>query len=95
MKKQDWILGIGGSVMDGVALSIIHGTKEQVKEHLLNCVLGEKALADNEGDWDFGTESIEEIQERDDGSLYAYGCYYDFHTDYEATPMEKIMRIKK
>ena len=92
---KNWIIGIGGSNMDGVAFCRMTGSKEDVKERLFNAVLGERNLADNIGYFDFGTYSAEDVTEREDGCLYAYNCFSDYHTDYEAIPEENILVLKE
>ena len=84
--QRVWIIGVGGSEMDGVAIMRCVGTKEWVKERMFAAVLGERNLCDVANDYDFGTECVEEIEERADGSLYAFNCFCDHHTDYEAVP---------
>ena len=79
---MNWIIGIGGSDLDGVDVLRVYGTKPQVKKYLLELAKDERCSED----YDFGTETINEILERDNGSLYAFNCFYDHHTDYEATP---------
>lgn len=82
MKKQKWIIGTGGSEADDVFLYKATGTRDEIRHLLLHLVMEERK--DNEDIWDSGTEDINEVEDRDDGSLYAYGCYTDFHSDYTA-----------
>ena len=82
-EKQIWIIGIGGSNADDVEVQRVYGTKEQIKQHLL-------ALVQNEKDswsetWEYGTETIDGIEERTPEHLYAYACFSDFHTDFSAS----------
>lgn len=85
-----WIVGRGGSVEDGVVFWIVRGTDMQVKKYMLD--LATKARdADLEG-WDFGTEKIEEVEERF-GSFYSFACFFDYHVDFEATPYEDLTLI--
>ena len=80
--KQNWLIGIGGSTADDVWTSRVRGTKEQIKQHLLNLVEAEKAICPEK--WEHGTEKIEEIRETSPGHFYAYACFSDTHTDISA-----------
>ena len=87
-KAKEWIVGIGGSETDNVLVYKATGSKAEIKRLLLKLVSDDRK--EDEDIWDTGTEKISEIKERADGSLYAYGCYSDYHTDYTATPVETI-----
>ncbi len=82
--KQNWIIGIGGSNADDVIVYRVFGSKNEVKKHLLSLVKEDKK--NDKEIWDFGTSSLKEIDERTDGSFYAFGCYSDYHIDYTASP---------
>ncbi len=90
MSKEEnrWIIGTGGSEADAVYLYKATGTKDEIKRLLLHLVMEEKA--ENDDSWDSGTESVDEVEERGDGTLYAYGCYSDYHSDYTAQPENDI-----
>ena len=87
-EKFDWIIGIGGNEVDGVKLHRFYGTESQAKRHLIDLVKKDK-LTDRES-FDYGTEKISEVEVRANGSLYACGCYLDYHIDYEATRLDKM-----
>ena len=83
-KKQIYIVGMGGSEADGVDIRKVRGTKQQVKKYLVDLVDQDRS---NDPDaWEYGSEKIKDIEEKSDGSLYAYGCYSDYHIDYQAVP---------
>ena len=83
-KTQTYIIGIGGSEADGVNVHRVRGTKQQVKKHLVDLVNRDRV---NDSDaWEYGSEKIKDVEERQDDSLYAYGCYSDYHIDYQAVP---------
>lgn len=89
VEKFDWIIGIGGSEADGVDMHRFHGTEYQAKRHIVNLVKEDRR--NNAGCFEYGTEKIEEVEARTyDGSLYAYGCYSDYHIDYEAARLDKM-----
>ena len=98
MEKHDWIIGICCSASDGVNLWKFSGTKDEVKAKLFSLI-----EEDRENDfetWEHGTESIDEIAERNtireivEGNcvpeLYGYGSYYDYHIDYSAKVIDHI-----
>ncbi len=88
MNEQNWLIGIGGSLADDVFIFRFQGTEEDVVAKLFELV--QESREEDEESWDFGTESTNEVVKRDDGSLYAFGCYYDYHTDYVARPEDNI-----
>lgn len=82
-EKYTWLVGTCGTESDGVDLERVYGTKEQVKRYLVSCVLEDKdGSCDN---WEYGTETVDQVEERHNGNLYAYGAYSGSHIDYEAT----------
>lgn len=79
----DWIIGICNSANDGVKLLRFYGTKDDVKEKLLQLVLEDRE--NDSENWDFGCETLEHIQDEHYGyEFYGYGCYHDYHIDYTA-----------
>ena len=88
-KKELWLVGRSGTTTDGVFFDKVYGTKKQVKKYLFDQVMEERE-SDPFNHWDFGTESVDEVEERPDGTLYAFGCYSDTHTDYSAIRMDEI-----
>ena len=92
-EKFDWIIGIGGSEVDGVDMHRFYGTEYQVKRHLIKLV--KEDIENNADCFEYGTDNIEEIQERIYGnSFYAYGCYSDYHIDYEAIKLNDLRIIQ-
>ena len=79
-KKSNYIISITNSDGDGAEVYRVTGTVTQVKKHLLQ-------LVKNDWDerWDYGTEKVRDVEERNDGSLYAYSVFGDYHIDYLAT----------
>lgn len=87
-KEEVWIVGVGGSDQDGVSTYRVIGTKTMIKYHLLSLVNEdrEEQTGSNPDYWEYGTESVDDIEEKYNGkAYYAYGCYSDHHIDYEAT----------
>lgn len=78
----NWIIGVCCTESDGVFIYRIYGSREQVKEKLLELVKQDQES--NLESWDYGTETVEDIEERGLNELYAYGCYADYHIDYSA-----------
>lgn len=89
VEKNTWIIGKCGTEWDGVDLERVYGTKEQIKKYLVDCVLRDKSVF--EDDYDYGIESVNRVEERSNGNLYAYGVYHNTHIDYEAM-IEKTPR---
>lgn len=89
-EKKKWIIALSGSEWDDVAVYSFEGTTHQAKRVLANIVKEDK----KEYNFDNGSEKISEVEERQDGSLYAYSTFSDCHTDYTATPIDQIEDIK-
>lgn len=79
-EKNNWIIGICDTDADGVRILRASGAKEDVKGYLFSLVMEERN--EKESCFDFGTESIEDITVGMNGSLYAFNCFFDSHTDY-------------
>lgn len=93
-ERQDWIVGCGGSHMDGVGFSLLkNATKQEVKKYLVECVEDARANdEDNYGEssYESGTESVEEVKEyRND--LYAYADFSTYHLDWSALPLCEVI----
>ena len=84
-----WIVGCGGSDLDSVGLSRVRGTREQVKRHLVSLVL-EAANDINGQQFESGTKCPADVEERQDGSLYASANFTYSHLDFRAVPEEEI-----
>jgi hypothetical protein len=78
-----YIIGISGSEMNNVRTYRISGTEDAVKHHIMNEV--NNLRYEDEGCYDYGTESIDEIETRGN-VLYAYIVFSDAHYDITATP---------
>ena len=89
-KKQKWIIGIGGSEVDGVVLNTFVGTEAGAKTALMK-LIREDRKADRES-WDYGTENKGEIA-LTDGGLYGYNCFSTYHIDYTAKPLDEIKEV--
>ena len=62
------------------------GTKSQVKKLLLDMAIADAEIAEYINRWESGAETIDDVVESKDGSLYCYQCFDDFHIDYSAIP---------
>lgn len=92
MEKYNWIFGICSSTGDCVDMFRFNGTKEGAKAKLLSFIEEDRYNADEP--WEYGTETLENVQEYDDGyELYGYGCYQTYHTDYSAKEVSHIVIV--
>lgn len=86
MDKKNWIVGICCSCVDGVIICRRNGrTVNQMKELLVEEV--KKAICNDPVFFDFGTDAICGVEEKEtDGifSLYAYASFGDYHMEFEA-----------
>lgn len=90
---NEWIMGICDTEFDGIEYVYVLGTEEQVKEYMLKLIKEERETEEKKDLFDFGTETIEELQTRSDGSIYGYNNFEWGHTDYEATKTNMIKTI--
>ncbi len=92
-KRQDWVVGCGGSHMDSVGLTILkNATKQEVKEYLVGCVEEIKATDEDSyggGTYESGTESIENVDEYKN-ELSAYADFTNCHYDWSAEPLCEV-----
>lgn len=86
--NEIWIIGEGGTLTDGVNFTRVVGTKEDVKQVITTYV--NEAKQNDKELWCHGTETVDEIYERDNGALYGYANFYDYHIDWEALPLDKM-----
>jgi len=116
-KRQDWIVGIGGSEIDYVDLILYKDfTVDEIKQELVE-LIKESRISDcrnrhgcdhdfetcNEECWayDFGTETVEEVEERkiwnnsEEIELYAYANFNEYHEDYVAVPLCAIRTVER
>ena len=84
MEKTNWIIAISGDEMSTITAYRVFATKTRVKKHLVDLVLGGRA--NDKKRWKYGTDDIFEVEEKQDGVLYAYGEYEDYRVDYSAIP---------
>ena len=89
---MDWILTVSGSDTDGSTVTIYHGVSiEDMKQ-----IIVDKIAAAREDSFDFGTETIDDVEERITVdthrlvSLYGFISCLDHHTDYEAHLMNMV-----
>lgn len=94
--RQDWIVGICDTGADGIAFVRLFGTEEEAKQKLFEMIMEERE-ENEKSEWsfsvfDFGTDSVEELQEDDKsvGGWYGFNCYDDRHTDFTMIPFAEI-----
>lgn len=92
---MDWILTVSGSDTDGSHVTIYHGVSvEDMKQ-----IIVDKIAAAREDSFDFGTETIDDVEERITvdthrlSSLYGFVSCLDHHTDYEAHLLNMVTII--
>lgn len=61
----------------------MQGTKAQIKKYLVSLVRDSKGDPEDTG-YDYGTDKIKDVEEKDNGNLYAYAVFSDSHIDFEA-----------
>lgn len=95
MLRTDWLIGVSNMDGDRVSMFRFYGTKEEVKQKLVEMADYDRKCIEEEGfdEWNRGTESVEDVEERELWELYAYGRYCDFHIDYSAIEFSHVERI--
>ena len=102
-KEYTWIIGVCSSDGDDVTTWKVRGTKSQVREYLFDLVEADKyedyEREDRDEGYEYGTESLEEVEDRSDPDnpnyhkLYAYNNYADHHIDYTATTVSTPIQL--
>ncbi len=82
-KTKTWIIGTSGGYADDVITYRVIATKEQAKKHIISLIKADKK---EDLSFDYGTTKEKELEERDDGTIYGYAVFGDYHNDYTATP---------
>ena len=91
-KENTWIVAIGNSEINNVITELVKGNKAQVKTYLADLVKEDRDMGD-EAQWVDGTERPADVEEREDGTLYADGKYKSYHIDYVARLVDKVKEI--
>lgn len=86
-----WIIGKCCSAEDGISFYKFTGTKTETKQKMVDMVLQDKE--NNLDEYDYGSESIDDIEEYLDYQLEGTGVYSDYHIDYSAEPLERITSL--
>lgn len=93
--KQLWIIGIGGSDMDGIVFRTFFGDASEAREALFSICLDDRREIEDLEWFDYGTESAEDVQELYNGNeLYAYNCFNNLHRDYTARKMTAVQHFE-
>ena len=86
-----WIIGKCCSEEDGIAFYKFTGTKTETKQKMVDMVLQDKE--NNIDEYDYGSESINDIMEYLDYQLEGTGVYSSYHIDYSAEPLKRITSL--
>ena len=93
MNKADWIIAIANSDSDGVTIRRFFGTEDDVKSLLVSLVKEDKEN-DEEG-YEYGTESVDEVEADRSGRFDAYATYSGYHIDYSAEEISSLCFFDK
>lgn len=93
MNKADWIIAIANSDSDGVTIRRFFGTEDDVKSLLVSLVAEDKEN-DEEG-YDYGTESVDEVEADGIGRFDAFATYSTYHIDYSAEEISSLCFFDK
>lgn len=95
MSRYNWLIGVCNTDGDGVSMYQFFGTKEETKQKLVEMIDTDRNNIKEEGcdEWNHGTESVGDVEERGLWELYAYGCYSNFHIDYSAVELAHIEHV--
>lgn len=86
-----WIIGKCCSEEDGIVFYKFTGTKTETKQKMVDMVLQDKE--NNIDEYDYGSESIDDIMEYLDYQLESTGVYSSYHIDYSAEPLKRITSL--
>lgn len=87
---NEWIITIADISLDGIIINRFNGTKKEVKELLLKLL--DKDKKNNVGAFDYGTETVDEIDDNGTKSN-TYATYFSYHIDYTAILLNDISLI--
>lgn len=88
--KDEWIIVICNSDVDGAVIQRVYGDKKKVKDVLVMMVLEDKNR--DPDNYISGTESENEVEDMDkDKKLYAFGVYNLYNIDYTAQKTKEIL----
>jgi hypothetical protein len=82
-----WIIGKGGTDCDDVDTHLVLGTKEQVKNHLINVIKDDIDVhIEYNDDFEYGTENVDELESFNcETKFYGSVTFSNSHVDYTAT----------
>lgn len=89
---ENWIIAKCYTAGDGIEMKQFVGTEEEVKEILAGMAVDD--ASENKAEFEYGTVDASEVGNDCFGSLYAYGCYSDYHIDYSARRLADIQITK-
>lgn len=89
-RKDEWIIVICNSDVDGAVIQRVYGDKKKVRKVLVRMVLEDKNR--DPDNYISGTESENEVEDMDkDKKLYAFGVYSLYNIDYTAQKTKEIL----
>ncbi len=87
---REWIIAKHISTLDDIRMIRVEGDLDKIKDLMVKLVLDDKkaeAECYDGGTWERGSDTPEKvIVDYAEHTLYACGCYADFHIDYTAQP---------
>lgn len=87
---NEWIITIADTSLDRIIINRFYETKKEVKELLLKLL--DKDKKNNAGAFDYGTETVDEINDNGTKSN-TYATYFSYHIDYTAILLSDISLI--
>lgn len=87
---NEWIITIADTSLDRIIINRFYETKKEVKELLLKLL--DKDKKNNAGAFDYGTETVDEINDNGTKSN-TYATYFSYHIDYTAILLNDISLI--
>ena len=90
--KYNWVIGICDSGTEGISFRRVYATEEDAKAYLFKLIEEDRKAHEEDGydELDFGTETLEEIQNDGPGRWYGYNCYLYSHVDFSLENEENI-----
>ena len=90
MDRYDWIINISNTESCGEIYRFF-GSKDEVKEKLMSLI--NKDRENDIDNWDYGCESIDEIEAVDNGSgyeLFGENVFYNYSIHYTAQELSHV-----